>query len=120
MFIMEIGPELKKSLIRYAFVSFIFVIGFTILVAKEGGAGTGKTILFFFAMALFGTPCGAVGGAIGNAIRLLTRPDAIITTGGLWPILMQKVFWSVGPQYVGIFVGTFIPFFILMRLLGIG
>lgn len=64
---MEIKPELKKSLTRYAFVSFIFVIAFTILVAKEGGAGIGKTILFFFVMALFGTPCGAVGGAIGNA-----------------------------------------------------
>lgn len=117
---MEIEPELKKSLTRYAFVSFIFVIGFTVLIAKEGGAGAGKTIVFFFLMVIFGIPCGAIGGAIGNAIRLLTHPDVIITSGGVWPILMQKIFWSVGPQYFGIFTGTFIPFFIFMRLLGIG
>lgn len=53
-----------------------------------------------------GTPIGALGGAIGNILLKFTRPDMILTRGGIGTILKTKLFWTVGPQLIGTVIGT--------------
>ena len=55
---------------------------------------------------ILGALLGIVGVRIGNALRRAAKPDIIITTGGLQGILGAKIFWSVGPQTVGLLIGT--------------
>ena len=57
---------------------------------------------------IFGTPLGAIGGAIGDGLRKIAHPDAIFTTGGMGSILWAKIFWAIGPQVIGTVVGTLI------------
>jgi hypothetical protein len=47
-----------------------------------------------------------VGVRIGNVIRRAAKPDIIITSAGLQGMLGAKIFWSVGPQTVGLLIGT--------------
>lgn len=51
---------------------------------------------------------GYIGFLIGDFLRKLTIPDAIITSGGMGAILKEKLFWFCGPQLIGIIVGVVI------------
>ncbi|WP_148662185.1 hypothetical protein [Paraburkholderia phytofirmans] len=53
-----------------------------------------------------GVLLGIVGVRIGNALRRAAKPDIIITSGGLQGMLGARIFWSVGPQTVGLLIGT--------------
>ncbi|PRZ53026.1 hypothetical protein BX589_112199 [Paraburkholderia fungorum] len=53
-----------------------------------------------------GALLGVVGVRIGNVIRRAAKPDIIITSAGLQGMLGAKIFWSVGPQTVGLLIGT--------------
>ncbi len=53
-----------------------------------------------------GALLGIFGVRIGNALRRAAKPDIIITSGGLQGMLGAKIFWSVGPQTVGLLIGT--------------
>ncbi|MEW6344834.1 MAG: hypothetical protein RXR20_05015 [Paraburkholderia sp.] len=61
-----------------------------------------------------GALLGVVGVRIGNALRRAAKPDIIITSGGLQGMLGAKIFWSVGPQIVGLLIGTVVGCSILM------
>lgn len=52
-----------------------------------------------------GVLLGLVGVRIGNAFRRAAKPDIIIS-GDLQGMLMARIFWSVGPQAVGLLIGT--------------
>ncbi|WP_406867162.1 hypothetical protein [Paraburkholderia fungorum] len=62
--------------------------------------------LKFFFVWIAGTLLGIVGVRISNALRRAAKPDIIITSGGLQGMLGAKIFWSVGPQTVGLLIGT--------------
>jgi len=53
-----------------------------------------------------GALLGVIGVRIGNALRRAAKPDIIITSGGLQGMLMARIFWSIGPQSVGLLIGT--------------
>ncbi len=62
-----------------------------------------------------GALLGIVGVRIGDALRRAAKPDIIITSGGLQGILGARIFWSVGPQTVGLLIGTVAGCSILME-----
>ena len=69
---------------------------------------SGKEVGFFLRLfaAILGIPTGFIGFLIGDFIRNLTVPDAIFTTGGVWSILKQKIFWFCVPQLIGTIIGA--------------
>lgn len=62
--------------------------------------------LKFFFVWIAGALLGVVGVRIGNALRRAAKPDIVITSGGLQGMLMARIFWTVGPQTVGLLIGT--------------
>lgn len=62
--------------------------------------------LKFFFVWIVGALLGVVGVRIGDALRRAAKPDFIITSAGFQGMLMAKIFWSVGPQTVGLLIGT--------------
>ncbi|WP_277810584.1 hypothetical protein [Chromohalobacter canadensis] len=57
---------------------------------------------------IIGSLCGWCGAIAGDAIRRFTHPDAFFTTGGILSILGTKTFWLIGPQLIGLIIGTLI------------
>lgn len=45
------------------------------------------------------------GMAVGAALRLWLMPDMIITGGGMSEMMKARIFWLIGPQCVGWFIG---------------
>lgn len=56
---------------------------------------------------LVGTVLGWGGALIGDAIRRFAHPDAVFTNGGILSLIWIKVFWALGPQLIGLFIGVF-------------
>lgn len=52
-----------------------------------------------------GSVLGWIGAMIGNAIRRFAHPDAVFTNGGILQLIWIKVFWALGPQIIGLFIG---------------
>lgn len=46
-----------------------------------------------------------IGALIGDFLRRLALPDSFFTSGGMIDILKTKLFWAIGPQFIGIFIG---------------
>lgn len=55
---------------------------------------------------LAGTALGTVLALLGDGIRRYARPDVIMTNGGFFGLVGAKLFWQVGPQLIGLFVGV--------------
>lgn len=70
----------------------------------------------YLAMLIVGTATTTVGVVIGDAIRRLAKPDLVFAADGV-DLLRKKVFWLVGPQAIGWFVG-YIAFKGVMGKLG--
>lgn len=62
----------------------------------------------------FGTVGSQIGVKIGRVVRDFTMPSGFLTTGGLTDIAKTKIFWAIGPQligwFLGLLVGAGIPF----------
>jgi hypothetical protein len=56
---------------------------------------------------LVGSLLGWGGALIGDAIRRFAHPDAVFTNGGILSLIWIKVFWALGPQLIGLFIGVF-------------
>lgn len=56
---------------------------------------------------LVGSVLGWGGALIGDAIRRFAHPDAVFTNGGILSLIWIKVFWALGPQLIGLFIGVF-------------
>jgi hypothetical protein len=64
---------------------------------------------------IVGTALGTLGALGGDAIRKFAQPDFLITTGGFFQFLWVKVFWKIGPQVVGLFIGVFMGCGLVLR-----
>lgn len=62
-------------------------------------------VKFVFAWVI-GTLLGIAGVRIGDALRRAMKPDFIITSGGFQGVLAARIFWSIGPQFVGLLIGA--------------
>lgn len=57
---------------------------------------------------IVGTVIGTIGAMLGDSIRRFALPDIFFTTGGMGSIIKTKLFWMVGPQAIGVFIGVFL------------
>lgn len=55
---------------------------------------------------LGGTVLGYVGVRLGDAVRRIAKPDVIVTAGGISDALWARICWSIGPQSIGLFLGS--------------
>lgn len=60
----------------------------------------------FFAFVV-GSILGFIGAMIGDAICRFARPDAVFTRG-FSGLVFAKLFWILGPQLIGLVVGTLV------------
>lgn len=83
-------------------------IAFSILFITFNNApmvlGAGFFAKFFAVIA--GSILGLIGALAGDALRKLARPSSVYTRGGFFELIWIKVFWAIGPQVIGMFIGV--------------
>nr|WP_294351070.1 hypothetical protein [Providencia sp.] len=90
--------------IKYLLIAFVIsaiVVVYNWISPTGHIYGIWAGIKFFVVMGL-GT---GLGMFIGNAIRLAIMPDYITTREGAIGLIQAKLFWAIGPQVIGWFVG---------------
>ena len=106
----EQNPEQAKSCgaaIIYGIIAFVISLLFALEYKIPEVTTFRRTTVVILAV-IVGMPLGTIGGAIGDALRKAAHPDAILTTGGMTDILKTKLFWAIGPQLIGVCIGSFI------------
>lgn len=103
----------QRFLLTWGAVSFIFAALFTFnnnsaMVLMASG-------LLKVVAVLVGTATGTLGAWIGEAIRRYALPDGFFTDGGITSILKTKLFWAIGPQFIGMFLGMSIGAAIVLK-----
>lgn len=103
----------QRFLLTWGAVSFVFAALFTFnnnsaMVLMASG-------LLKVVAVLVGTATGTLGAWIGEAIRRYALPDGFFTDGGMTSILKTKLFWAVGPQFIGMFLGMSIGAAIVLK-----
>ena len=103
----EKEQRLSQTTIVYLMVSFIFSLIVSIFTSEMKYEGEIIKLGFFvrFFMVLCGTPGAFLGLKAGKAIRDYLMPDMFFTTGGVKEIAKTKIFWAIGPQAIGFFIG---------------
>ncbi len=71
-------------------------------------------VAMLFALTIFTT----IGVFIGDVIRRFTMPDAMLTSG-LADTFYKKIFWMIGPQAIGWFIGMMATNGLLTNVLGV-
>ena len=69
----------------------------------------------FFTWVLYYLTCvigGFIACSIGNKLRLALMPDSVYTNDGFIGLLKEKIFWSVGPQFIASIIIPFIWYFL--------
>lgn len=98
------GSSVSPAVIGWGVASAAFTI-FAIVVNTAPSVVGASFVAKCFA-ALAGTVLGVGGALLGDAIRRFAHPDAVLTNGGIMQLLWIKVFWAVGPQIIGLVVGS--------------
>ncbi|MOA42174.1 hypothetical protein D3C78_1642030 [compost metagenome] len=62
-----------------------------------------------------GSVLGWGGAMIGDAIRRFAHPDAVFTNGGILQLVWIKIFWALGPQVIGLFIGVALGASLVLR-----
>jgi hypothetical protein len=96
--------QTQKSLIIWGIAAVLLSI---LMITKNNASFVLAAGFFakFFAFIL-GAAFGLGGAMIGDAIRRFALPDSFFTSGGIGSIIWTKVFWAIGPQVVGLVIGT--------------
>lgn len=55
---------------------------------------------------LVGALFGWVGAMIGDALRKIAQPDTVFKSGSFQQFIWLKLFWTVGPQSIGVVLGV--------------
>ena len=64
---------------------------------------------------IVGILLGTIGALIGNALRKFAHPNTVYTNGGFFQLIWIKVFWAMGPQVIGLFVGVSLGISIVLK-----
>ncbi len=111
--------QMKRALLLYVIVSVIFTLIFAIA-AKDTIKSGHKLIYVTFWMRcglfIFGPIGGTVGMCIGRLLRDWVHPSFIMTSGGMTGLVKAKLFWAIGPQTIGLFIGEFVTMGIFLTL----
>ncbi|MCD1655177.1 hypothetical protein K7J14_10745 [Treponema zuelzerae] len=109
---------LKNNIGAVAFSSIFSIL--TIISAFSGTAeiSGGQAIIFVILSLMLCPILGFIGFLIGEKLRDALHPDFVITSGFM-SLLKEKVFWAIGPQVIGGFLGILIASGIIQLLVGI-
>ena len=99
-------PKVSGSTVAWGIAAFILAI---IVCTKNDSALVLEAgfLAKCFAVVV-GTALGLLGAVLGNAIRRFAQPDMVYTNGGFFQLIWIKVFWNIGPQVIGLFIGVFV------------
>ena len=98
---MSESNERNPMQILYVILSLLFAI-FCALIKYKGYSVGLFARAGIFILCFIGSYIGAL---IGDFLRRLALPDSFFTSGDMIDILKTKLFWAIGPQVVGIFIG---------------
>ena len=103
----NVSEGIDQTTVLYLAISVIFSLVVAIFVSEINYKGSMHHLGFLmrFFMFIFGVPGAFLGLKAGRAIRDFTMPSAFYTTGGMKEIAKTKIFWAIGPQTIGFFVG---------------
>lgn len=92
----------KDRLIRHAMICFAIFLAFTALAifSPKIHLGFFGTLAFLIVGSVFTT----IGVSAGDVIRRFVMPDAYLVSDAM-DSFKKKVFWSIGPQAIGWFIG---------------
>lgn len=110
-------PEGATDLQKSALIWGVAALGLSIfsIVYNTAGMVLSAGILAKLFAGLVGTVTGTLGALIGDAIRKFAKPDMMFTTGGMGSLIWIKLFWMIGPQSVGLFIGTFLGIALVLK-----
>lgn len=95
----------KRRLILYAVFAVIFAFAGAFVYAVPHGKPVPSHGLRLLA-GFVAIPTSFLGVWIADALRRFVTPDTIITGGGFFDLLKARLFWALGPQAIGLFVGA--------------
>lgn len=75
------------------------------------GASTAAKVFAVIVGILLGT----VGALLGDALRRFARPGAFFTQGGFFSLIWIRVFWTIGPQVIGLVIGVLLGGALVLR-----
>mgnify|MGYP001232736212 FL=1 len=75
------------------------------------GASTAAKVFAVIVGILLGT----VGALLGDALRRFARPSAFFTQGGFFSLIWIRVFWTIGPQVIGLVIGVLLGGALVLR-----
>ncbi|WP_175772008.1 hypothetical protein [Paraburkholderia phenazinium] len=101
-----VNTPARKSRLGAVLWTIIAILISFMATAANMPSHTRHLALKFVFVWIAGALLGVVGVRIGNALRRAAKPDIIITSGGLQGTLGARIFWGVGPQTVGLLIGT--------------
>jgi len=98
--------KVSGSTVGWGIAAFILAI---IVCVRNDSAAVLEAGFFAKCFAvILGTAVGLLGAVLGNAIRRFAQPDMVYTNGGFFQLIWIKVFWNIGPQVIGLFIGVFV------------
>ncbi|WP_175771975.1 hypothetical protein [Paraburkholderia phenazinium] len=101
-----VNTPARKSRLGTALWTIVAILISFMVTAANMPQHTQHLALKFVFVWIAGALLGVIGVRIGNALRRAAKPDTIITSGGLQGMFMARIFWSIGPQSVGLLIGT--------------
>ncbi|OIQ90422.1 hypothetical protein GALL_276560 [mine drainage metagenome] len=105
-----------ERFIKYLTICFGLVFVITLI-----GVFSSKSDVGFFAWVAFllsGTFFITVGAFVGGLFLSFVKPDVYVTSGAM-DAFHKRIFWSVGPQAIGGFVGYIACNGFLINVLGL-
>lgn len=94
----------KQHLIKYLSIAF-FIALFFILMNAFSDSGVNYSFMQYIGLLIAMTIVPGAGMFIGNILRLKLMPDMIFTRNGMTGLAKAKIFWAIGPQTIGWFLG---------------
>lgn len=93
---------MKERVIKHALICFGIMLLLTIMALFSRTAHIG--FFGYVIMLIAGTLFTTIGVAIGDAFRRFVMPDMLLASGA-YDMLLKKIFWLIGPQAIGWFIG---------------
>ena len=82
------------------------ILSILMVVNNTSPAVLGASFFGKFFGIIVGSIVGLIGALMGDGIRKFACPDSFFTTGGMSSIITTKLFWMIGPQSIGVFIGV--------------
>ncbi|XAG82173.1 hypothetical protein MRN14_06160 [bacterium 19NY03SH02] len=88
--------------IRYLIISFVLMFVMMLVTVFNSHVSVG--FLGWLAFLVSGTLLTGTGAFIGRLFLDFVRPDIYLTTGAV-DAFYKRLFWSIGPQFIGGLIG---------------